>query len=177
MKKIYSFTLDSDDYTSICFMSNLRLIAYLLYDSIYNYDGENVTALNINKNIIYNNINENGSYYYLDSDLYDDNNINYEPFILGNRTFCLTIDDDVMNEDTIKELLELEQHMANLSYKIHINSEGYYSKNKDDERFRFRAINTLCSKLGCNQIKRSFLDNLLGWNYNKRRNAMLVRKY
>lgn len=177
MKKIYSFTIDSDDYASKYFKSNLRLLAYLLYESIYNYDGEFATALNINKNIVYNNINEDGNYYYLDSDIYDNGYINYEPFILGDKTFCLTIDDELMNENTIKELLELEQYMAKLNYKVSICSEEYYSKNKDDERFRFRAINTLCSKLGCNQVKRNIIDGFNARNYNKRRNAMLVRKY
>lgn len=177
MKKIYSITLENDEYASKKFNSDLRLVAYLLYEAIYNYYGDNIIALNINKNIVYNNINECDYYYYLDSDVYCNGYINYEPFILGKNTFCLTIDDELMDEGTLKELLELEQRMAKLNYKVRINSEGYYSKNKDDERYRFRAINILCSKLGHNQVKRNIIDGINARSYNKRRNAMLVRKY
>jgi len=45
MKTIYAFTLESDDYHSDRFRYDLRLIAFLLYDKIYNYDGEGYTAL------------------------------------------------------------------------------------------------------------------------------------
>lgn len=187
MKRIYSFTLDSDDYASRKFSSNLRLLAYLLYDSIYNYDGENFTALNINENIVYNGISENVIYnnisnsyedvYNLDSDLDDDVHINYEPFILGEKTFCITIDDEVMKEETIRELLELQLRMTNLSYKVRINSKEYYSKNKEDEKNRNKAINILCNKIGCYSARRNLIDSLFAENYNKKRNAILVRKY
>lgn len=176
MKRIYTFTLEADEYASKRFRSDLRLLAYLLYDSIYNYDGEDVTALNINKNIVYNGINDNGDYYYMDSDIYDNGYINYEPFIIGKNTFALTIDDSIMDESTIRELLEIELRLSRLSYNIVINSQPYMSKNKDDERLRHRAINILCSKLGCSLVKRfPFVDFFVG-DYSKK-NAVLVRKY
>ena len=145
MKRIYAFTLDSDDYPSDKFRYNLRLIAYLLYDTIYNYDGEYSIALVINKNIKYNGIRE-GKYideYYLEYDEYNEKYINYEPFLIGKRSFALTIDDDVMSEDTICELMEQVMLLARVDYKYTIRTISYVSKNMEDESQRKKAVHQL----------------------------------
>lgn len=159
MKRIYAFTLDSDDYLTDRFRFNLRLVAYLMYDAIYNYDGENSTALIINKNIVYNSIREGfgSKEYYLDSDLFDNGYINYEPFLIGKRSFGLTIDDTIMSEDVIYDLFRYTLRLAGLCYNFTINSESYCSKNKDDEKNRGKAIRILHSKLGCQPVKKNFL--------------------
>ena len=74
MKRIYAFTLDNEDYPSRKFGFDLRLLAYLLYDTIYNYDGENSTALVINKNVRFNRIHEgfNKDEYYFEYDEYNE---------------------------------------------------------------------------------------------------------
>lgn len=175
MKKIYTFTLDSEDYPSDKFRYNLRLIAYLLYDSIYNYDGEGFTALNVNKNITYNDIHEGyKDSYYMDSDLYDDGYINYEPFIVGDRTFGLTINDEMMSENLILELLNDSIRLARLDYRVLcVNSLSYPSNNINDERYRSKALEALFYKLNCKVTKRVSLVKKLV-NSNKYRNRLNV---
>ena len=138
MKRIYAFTLDSEDYPSDRFRSNLRLIAFLMYDLIYNYDGENCTPLIINKNIKNNEIcpGRSDSEYCLRYNEDNDKYINYEPFLVGNRSFALTIDDEVMNETTIRDLMEQVLRLTMLDYRYTIKSIGYFSKDRDDERNR-----------------------------------------
>lgn len=173
MKRIYAFTLDGDESASEKFGSDLRLMAYLMYDFIYNYDGENSTALIINKNIVYNCIREKlcSNEYYLDSDMYDDGYINYEPFLIGKRSFALTIDDEIMSEDVIRELIQYTLRIAKLNYNFKITSMTYSSVNKDDERNRRKTINSLIASLGCEPVKKHIFSRKRVLNsslYNKK---------
>jgi len=188
MKRIYAFTLDGEDCVSSKFRSNLRLIAYLMYDSIYNYDGsDDYKALIINKNIIYNEIIEGtggcrfANYgesaddytkyeYYLSSDVYDDGYINYEPFLIGDRTFAITVDDRYISEDALRELLEDNLNITKLEYSYKITSIGYLSSDINDEKNRKKAIRLLFSNLGCQPVKKKL--------FAKKKNGIkvLVRK-
>lgn len=151
MKKIYTVTLDNDEYPSGVFSDNLRIIAHFVYHYIYNYDDERHIPLNINKNITYNNLYERNmdGGYYLDSDEYDDGVINYEPFIVGNNSFGLTVDDDRITEDVLNKIVLSVMVLLGISYKVVINSVEYYSKDKEDERFRKKAIKLIFKRLGC----------------------------
>ena len=158
MKKIYAFTLDNDDYPSEKYRHDLRLIAYMLYDSIYNYDGENFTALIINKNIKYNDIHEGyrDGEYYLDSDEFDNGYIYYEPFLIGERSFALTINDDIMSEDVVCSLLNYTLNLLGFGYKFSVKTICYFSKNNEDERNRSKAISLLSTSLGCEPTKKNY---------------------
>ena len=157
MKRIYAFTLDNDDYPSKKFGFDLRLLAYLLYDTIYNYDGENSTALVINKNIKVNRIHEGfgRDEYFFDYDEFDERNYNYEPFLLGNSTFAITIDDTIMSEETLRGLFDYTLRLTGLKYRYKVDSKYYYSSSKDDERNRKKTINELIDIIGCGNPKRS----------------------
>ena len=159
MKRIYAFTLDSEDYPSEKFGHNLRLIAYLLYDAIYNYDDENTIALVINKNIKSNNIHDGyrDGEYYLDSDCCKSQSVYYEPFLLGKSSFALTVDDELMNEEVICELMKqvlFEVYLlSGVNYNYKIRTISYFSKKKDDESNRKKAICQLH-----NEIERTFVN-------------------
>lgn len=148
MKKIYAFTLDSEDYPSSKYRYNLKLIAGLLYGLIYNYDGEYATPLNINKNIKINNLLEEGNDCYFDSEKYDDGFINYEPFFVGDRSFALTINDELMSDKVVNQLLEYALWIAKVNYRVSIETETYYSKDRDDEKNRWKAIRALHERIG-----------------------------
>ena len=45
---------------------------------------------------------------YLDSDIYDDGYINYEPFLIGNYSFGLTVVDETINEEILYYLINQE---------------------------------------------------------------------
>jgi len=151
MKKIYTFTLDGEDSPSEKFRYNLRLFAYLLYDYLYNYDGDGVTPLNINEKIVCNKIYDGkcSNEYYLDSDLYDDGYINYEPFLIGNYSFGLTVVDETINEEILYDLINQVLFMIKLNCKIRINSVSYEAKDINDESQRRKALFMAYSNLGC----------------------------
>lgn len=146
MKTIYAFTLENDDYHSDRFRYNLRLIAFLLYDKIYKYDGEGYTALIINDKVKCNDIHKGytNNEYYLDYNEYNEKYFNYEPFILGDRTFALTIDDRFMSEDTICSLMDetiFEIYLiSKVNYTYSYRNISYLSKDNNDEKNRKKTI-------------------------------------
>ena len=147
MKKIYAFTLEGDDYPSSKFDSNLRLFAHMLYEAVYNYDDVDNNPLNINCNIIYNNIHYmyGGSNYCFDSDINKTANkfVNYEPFIIGNKSFGFTVNDEYIDLNTICDLMKEVLLLINVDYKYKVDTINYDSKNLEDESNRKRAINQL----------------------------------
>lgn len=164
MKKIYAFTLEGDDYPSSKFDSNLRLFAHMLYEAVYNYDDVDNNPLNINCNIIYNNIHYmyGGSNYCFDSDINKTANkfVNYEPFIVGDKTFCFTIKEDLLSKEVIIELVDYINRLLKFNYVVTINEFDYIAKNKEDERYRHKAIKNIFQQLDsqinnkCNFVRR-----------------------
>ena len=145
MKRIYAFTLDSDDYPSDRFRHNLRLIAFLLHDLIYNYDGEGFTPLIINKSIGFNEIHPGNSLneYSLEYNEYNLKYVNYEPFLLGNKSFALTVNDEYIDEDTICNLMNEALLLVKVNYNYSIKTISYGSKDLEDESNRKKAISQL----------------------------------
>lgn len=157
MKRIYAFTLEGEDCLSSKFRNNLRLIASLLYEYIYNYDGDGFTPLIINESIKFNPIySANGrNEYYLKYDKYSEKYINYEPFLIGECSFALTIDDEVISEDIMHELMNQALFEVSLLEKINyaytVRTVSYFSKDKEDEKNRRKAVHELCD--GINGVK------------------------
>ena len=162
MKTVYAFTLDGEDYHSDRFRYNLRLIAFLLYDKIYKYYDDRV-ALIMNNNIKCNNIHMGygDSQYYLDYNECNEKYFNYEPFLIGARSFALTIDDQIMNEKIICSLMDETIYqillISKVSYSYSFKKNGYLSINKDDDRYRKRAILELKDMIDGNIQKKNDL--------------------
>ena len=110
-----------------------------------------VSPLDINNIIVYNEIHEQvgGRVYFLDSDLYDDGVIQYEPFIVGKNSFALTINNDLVTEDKIVSLVNYIKRLLHFNYDVSINAFGYESKDINDEDNREVAINSVYNYLGC----------------------------
>lgn len=159
MKRIYAFTLKTEDPYALKFNEDLRLIAYMLYETIYGSRDGDLNPLNINKNIQYNMLNEkcDGYSYRFNSDLYDDGITYYEPFIVGEDTFCFTVFDELINEEAIRYFLKNALSLVSLDYEIDFISVGYYSKSKDDERDREKAIKNIYDALGVEYVKKNSL--------------------
>ena len=176
MKTIYTFSLESDDYPSDSFDNKLRLIAHLLYDYLYNYTDENDTPLVINDNIEYNRINETSCFQYkLDSDLYDDGCIYYEPFLVEAKTFCLTVFDNKINFSEIQNMVQYVIELLGLNYKVTINSVSYQAKNLDDESNRYNAIRLIYEKLSCRFTRKNgVITKIKNSKFN--RNRKKIRK-
>ena len=171
MKKIYTFTLMGDNYPSSKYDSDLRLFAYLLYDSIYNYDDDGRIPLDINDGIKYNQINYtagDGHGYTLSSDLYDDGYTEYEPFIIGDKIVGLTIWDDNFDMDVISKIAQETINLLNLKAHVIIRCFPYYAKDKNDESNRENALCMVFQKLGY-EYDRKTKTNFLGrFIHNKR---------
>lgn len=158
MKKIYTFTVEGEDQSSDVFRSNLRLLAYLLYESLYKYDEEPYRPLIINKNIVYNGIHDENIFdrgYYFDSDIHNMKMIDYEPFIIGNNVFGFTVNDELISEEEIKELVDYVLRLTKLSYRISVNSFGYISRGLDDERNRDKAFKEIFNYFHCKSTRKS----------------------
>ena len=182
MKKIYSFTLDSDEYPSIRrnIYNDLRIIAYILYKEIYNYYGYEDCPLNINPLIEYNNLNEEKGTlfsYKFDSDKCDDGYTYYEPFIVGNKTFCFTIVDNNFDDKIISECLEYVMNLLRLNYKVIINKYEYNAKDINDERYREDTIRRIFNEFGYKcTIKTGLVAMIMKYNSMKKRIRSNKRK-
>lgn len=163
MKTIYAFTLESDDYHSSKFRYDLRLIAFLLYDKVAKYYDDTYTALIMNSKIKYNEIyiGRSSSEYYLDYDEYNEKYFNYEPFLIGNKSFALTIDDQIMTDETICRLMDETIYeiflISKVNYSYSFKKNGYLSKDKEDERNRKKAILELKDMIDGKNLKKNEL--------------------
>ena len=70
-------------------------------------------------------------------------------FLSPDKSFGFTINDELMDEETLKELINYVLGLMKLNYKVVIDSECYISRNKEDESHRDRAIEMLFKRLGC----------------------------
>ena len=173
MKTIYIFTLKGIDEDVECFNNNLRVLAYMLYTSIYNYYGDNKFPLDINENIEYNELNEDcqSHVFQFDSEIYDDSEyVDYDPFLIGDNSFGITISDETFDVEIIKSLLEQNMRLLGFNYKVDMDLFKYEAKDQSDERNRQIAIKTIFNKLGCKQKR----GNIFGMfnkhgKYNRRR--------
>ena len=127
-------------------------------------------VLNINKNIVHNdihyvrhsNFSEYGIINYkMDSDIYDDGYINYEPFIVGNKTFAITVVDDKYGIEFLEKVIRYNLSLLKLHYKFKIEVFPYESKNIDDESHRDEAINEVYSRYASGNVKRNRLVRML----------------
>lgn len=171
MKTIYTFTM-KDNNSFANYASKLRLLAYMLYDSIYNYYGEGKFPLNINENIIYNKINEDSrdrTIYKFDSELCgEEDNYYYEPFLIGNNSFGFTIIEDDFDINIIKRLLKENLTLLNLDCQIDISTFVYEASELSDETNREMAIGAIMEKYGIKQKKPNWFEMLIGYGKQNR---------
>ena len=172
MKRIYIFTLESEDYPSEIFDNNLRLMTYILYDCLFNYIDAGETPLNINDSIEYNRLNEDAfnHKYRLSSDLYDDGYLYYEPFLIGENSFAITVLDKMIDLSSIQELTNYVLYLLKLNYNVKIDSVAYEAQDLNDESNRYNALRIVYEKLGCKfDRKNNFLGRMLVSKLNRKR--------
>lgn len=151
MKKIYTFTLEDEEGLSQHDRNNLKLVAYLMYDQLINYEyRENKSILVRNKYIKQNELYErlvNGIYYYrFDSDLASDNEYLFEPFMIGEDSFGITVYDGIISGVEIENILDTVKKMIHFDKNIFIDSLNYNSS-LDDEDNRIDTIKRIREKI------------------------------
>lgn len=148
MKKIYSFTLDDEVPLSDNFGSDMREIAFWIYEELGKFnvqitcvDDENTTdSQGLIKNDLYD-IKEQNKYIYKFAS--DDSKIDsrmYEPFVLNDRGFAFTINEGTITDGDIVTILNYVLSLLRLDYKFNINSVSYDESNIKN---RFIAIREL----------------------------------
>lgn len=158
MKKIYTFTLQNDKRTLDQSDQNLRLLAYMLYESIYNYYGDGRIPLDISDGIRINKLVENGEKrtYMLESEVFGDN-ICYDPFLIGENSFGLTISDSTFDGKIIERLLRENLRLLKIDTSVKVVSFRCEELAFDDLINREETIKKIYEWFGCKQKKSSFL--------------------
>ena len=131
MKKIYTITLDDDIPLSESISSDIKQIAYFLFEEIDKYDRQ-ILVVDDNRNLIRNELLEsynNGRYNFrFESEHTNIDNYRYEPFLINDRSFGFTVYDGSITEEEILSLLNNVLIFFGLNYKFNIDSIYY-----DDE--------------------------------------------
>lgn len=128
MKKIYTITLDDDVPLSEDTISNIKEIAYFLFEEIDKYDRK-ILVVDDNHNLIRNELLEsfvNGKYNFrFESEHTNIDNYRYEPFLIDNRSFGFTVYDGSIDDNEIFLLLRNVLSFFGFNYKFNIDSLYY----------------------------------------------------
>lgn len=165
-KRIYTFTLDDDDYPSEYLTNNIRIIAILLYEELKVQDYESDNPILIQSKTIQENY-----LVLVDNYLYsrykfgsEDNKQDYqmfEPLMFDGRTFGITVNDGTINEEQLMVLLNKVRKLIKFDFDFKIDSIVYTSKNKDDESNRNKAIKEIGEKLAPSKIDKPLVRKLI----------------
>ena len=148
MKEIYVISLDDDVPLPSTTYSDIRQVAYLLYDELDRYD-KHILCIDDDDTLIRNDLYEiystisNTYTYRFDSDKSNINYKKYEPFIINDRSFGFTVYENSVTKEEIYLMLNraISFLKINSNYKFNISSIKY--SNPDD---RFKAIDSLIKK-------------------------------
>ena len=129
MKKIYTITLDDEIPLSESVSSDIREIAYFLFEEIAKYDREILAVEDKKENLIKNELLEsfvNSRYNYrFESEHSNIENYRYEPFLINDRSFGFTVYDGTISEEEIMHLLKTTLAFLKLNYTFNIDSVYY----------------------------------------------------
>ncbi len=159
MKKIYRFTLDDDVPLSMSVDSDIREVAFWLYDELSHFDDQIVCVDNYDepsadgliRNDLYDLKVNNEYVYHFTSDFVDvKNKMMYEPFILDDRSFGFTVNDGKMSDEEIERIFDGILKLLKINYKFNIESITYDDSNKKN---RLIAIKNLLTKKTESEVK------------------------
>lgn len=155
MEKIYTISLDDDVPLSEKVLNEIKVLCYLVYDSIKNLEYDNVTPILCNKDVIYNELHDsytdgNYNYHFTYNDFESGK---YEPFMIDNTSFGFTINDEMLTDDKLIEIINDCKKILRINYHFKI----YKYKYEDDKKHKNRLI----------AIKKILLDKNIISNSNK----------
>lgn len=132
MKKIYTITLDDEIPLSDNIISDVKEIAYCLFEEIDKYDRPILVIDDKKNNLIKNELLEsfNGTKYNyrFQSENSKIEKYLYEPFLINDKSFGFTVYDGSITDEEVLSFLNTIQTMLNFNYKFNIDSVYY-----DDE--------------------------------------------
>lgn len=165
-KRIYTFTLDDDDYPSEYLTNNIRIIAILLYEElkVQDYESDNpilIQSKTIQENYLVLVDNYLYSRYKFGSEDSKQDYQMFEPLMFDGRTFGITVNDGTINEEQLMVLLNKVRKLIKFDFDFKIDSIVYTSKNKDDESNRNKAIKEIGEKLAPSKIDKPLVRKLI----------------
>ena len=142
MKRIYTFALDDEIPLSDDVKSNIKLIAYLLYEELHDLDyGSNMPILVYNNELLFNDLyekkNDYGYVYRFKSECFEYDKRMFNPMMINDYTFGITVNDGALNDEKILMLLNKVMKILRIKYNFILDSEVYFSKDIYDETNRF----------------------------------------
>ena len=177
MKKVYTFTLKDEDLPSVEEKSDINLIAYWLADTLENMSDEQRPILVSNKFLLDNPISDkvinNITGYSLESENDTQHYYNYNPTIIDERTFGITVYEERITDKEMLELLNQtlkeigafkEARITNKSFIM--ETYRYKAENKDDETNRRKVLQEIKKHLNkkVRIKKRPLLTKILASN-------------
>lgn len=146
MKKIYTFTLDDDIPLSDIVKGDIKLIAYYLYEKIHDMDYGSDTPILVSNNFLkvnhlYEKKDYQGYIYYFESEHMNSDSKMFNPTLINDLTFGITVYEDRIDDNKIYELLRDTMMMLKLRYNFRISSNLYYSVDDEDETKRLNIFN------------------------------------
>ena len=151
MKKIYTITLDDDVPLSGNIGSDIREIAFWIYEELSKFsepilcmdDDRDISNSGLIKNELYD-ISFEGKYIYkFTSDMKNVDKRMYEPFVLNDTSFGFTVYDGSISDTEVAIILENILKLLKFNYKFNIDSIVYNDSKKAN---RLLAINEIMNK-------------------------------
>lgn len=152
-KKIYTFTVDDEDYPSREFKDNIKVIASLVYDELKCLDYENPKPILVHgKKICDNVLYETDAFnrdcrYTFASEKHENENYLYEPLLLDDKTFGITVYDENITMYEMTTIIDNVLKLLRLNYQFSIDEFSYISKDADDESKRGMTIKKIMSHM------------------------------
>ena len=144
MREIYVISLDDEIPLTENIRSNIREIAYLLFDEFNKYDREILSVDNdylINNELYESFSSTSDKYVYrFTSDKSSIDYRMYEPFIIDDTSFGFTTYKDSTTEEEVRYLLSSVSNTLNFNYNFNISKKIYDNNNINN---RLDAIDSL----------------------------------
>lgn len=147
MKRIYTFTLDDSECVSSEVFNVIRVMAYLIYTKLRELDYQSQNPILCNSSLLeYNELYERciGSdkfSYSLLSDKENKDKVLYDPVIINNNTFGITVNEGIVNDGDLAIILDDCLKFMHYNYKFNMNSIVYNSIMGNEYKARLDAIN------------------------------------
>lgn len=149
-KKIYVFELD-DEYSSNNYKNDIRVIAEVMYEEVREVDCISSKQIIIHSNGIYDNILYeskvgNEYRYTFESEKVNSNYELYEPLLINDRMFGITVYDESIEMYEMVRILNRVVEFLGMNYHFSIREIIYDSKNDNDESNRRNALKGIDKK-------------------------------
>lgn len=150
MKEIYTFTLDDEEIPSENVKTQIKLVAYLLYEKLNELDFESNNPLLVQNNKLKTNYlyeRYDSEYIYrFESEYSNYDSRMFNPMIIDDKSFGITVNAGMITIEDMALMLNEVTKFIKFNHNFNIDSVSYIAYNKDDESGRLKAIRDIGKK-------------------------------